>query len=75
MSNSAAETDNGDQDSLSRVHRRIDELALKMQEAEADRDKATLKAIIKYLLIALTVTSGFSLYCIRLIQNAAIKWS
>ena len=61
--------------SILRVHQRIDELERRQQAADAERDKALLKAVIKWLTIALAITSGFSVYCIRLIQNAAIRWS
>jgi hypothetical protein len=61
--------------SIQRVHQRIDELERRQQVADAERDKAMLKAVIKWLTIALAITSGFSVYCIRLIQNAAIRWS
>jgi hypothetical protein len=61
--------------SILRVHQRIDELERRQQAADAERDKAMLKAVIKWLTIALAITSGFSVYCIRLIQNAAIRWS
>jgi hypothetical protein len=60
--------------SILRVHQRIDELERRQQAADAERDKAMLKAVIKWLTIALAITSGFSVYCIRLIQNAAIRW-